>query len=122
MTQQKTKQLRVKSLELRETSGSNITKSKSLNFKSTLPIKGKLRGDFVSPSSRGVKEDFSSKLSSLGSKFSFGFTLIELIVVISILAILGTIAFISFSGYSASARDSSRMSDIASIYKSLSLY
>ena len=49
------------------------------------------------------------------------FTLVELIVVITILAILGTIAFISLQGYSAEARDSKRLSDVASIAKKVSL-
>ncbi len=50
------------------------------------------------------------------------FTLVELIVVITILAILGTIAFLSFNGYSSSARDSTRVSDLASIAKTLDVY
>lgn len=48
-----------------------------------------------------------------------GFTLVELIVVITILVVLGTIAFISLGGYAGNARDSSRVSDIANISKSL---
>lgn len=51
----------------------------------------------------------------------YGFTLVELIVVITILVILGTIAFTSLSGYSGSARDSSRISDISNLRKSLEL-
>lgn len=47
------------------------------------------------------------------------FTLVELIVVITILAILGTIGFISIQGYSRSARDSSRVSDLANLAKAL---
>lgn len=50
------------------------------------------------------------------------FTLVELIVVIAILAILGTIAFLSLAGFSGSARDSSRISDLANLSKSLELY
>jgi prepilin-type N-terminal cleavage/methylation domain-containing protein len=45
------------------------------------------------------------------------FTLVELIVVIVILAILATIAFLSFSSQSASARDSTRLSDMNNIAK-----
>jgi type II secretory pathway pseudopilin PulG len=41
------------------------------------------------------------------------------VVVITILAILGTIGFLSISGYSASARDSSRISGIASLTKAM---
>lgn len=52
---------------------------------------------------------------------SYAFTLVELIVVITILVILGTIAFISLSGYSGSARDSSRVSDITNLSKSLDI-
>lgn len=50
-----------------------------------------------------------------------GFTLVELIVVITILVILGTIAFISLSGYSSSARDSSRVSDIANLSQGIDI-
>ncbi len=50
------------------------------------------------------------------------FTLVELIVVIVILAILTTIAFLSFSSQSGSARDSTRLSDISSIKKSVEMY
>ncbi len=51
----------------------------------------------------------------------FWFTLVELIVVITILVILWTIAFTSLSGYSGSARDSSRISDMANISKGLDI-
>ena len=51
-----------------------------------------------------------------------GFTLVELIVVITILAILGTIGFLSIVGYSASARDSSRISNLVSLQKGLVLW
>lgn len=50
------------------------------------------------------------------------FTLVELIVVITILAILGTIAFISLQWFSADARDSSRISDVNNIKKSLEFF
>ena len=50
-------------------------------------------------------------------KGNIGFTLVELIVVITILAILGTIAFISLQWHSRNARDSVRVSDIATIHK-----
>lgn len=50
------------------------------------------------------------------------FTLIELIVVISILGILWTIAFISLQGFSKNTRDATRISDLDSIKKVLSLY
>ena len=50
------------------------------------------------------------------------FTLVELIVVITILAILWTIAFISLQWYSAQARDTTRVSDIQNIKKSLELF
>ena len=45
------------------------------------------------------------------------FTLVELIVVIVILSILATIAFISFGSQSSSARDSTRLSDLANLSK-----
>ena len=50
-------------------------------------------------------------------KGNIGFTLVELIVVITILAILGTIAFISLQWHSRNARDSVRVSDMATIHK-----
>ncbi|OIP52967.1 hypothetical protein AUK10_03100 [Candidatus Gracilibacteria bacterium CG2_30_37_12] len=63
------------------------------------------------------------KTKNLRSAFikrnTYGFTLVELIVVITILVILGTIAFMSLSGFSGSARDSSRVSDLANLSKSL---
>lgn len=48
-----------------------------------------------------------------------GFTLVEMVVVIGILAILGTIGFTSLTGYFAGARDSSRLTDMNSIYGQL---
>ncbi len=56
------------------------------------------------------------------TKKNNAFTLVELIVVIVILAILATIAFLSFSSQSGSARDSTRLSDISSIKKSVEMY
>jgi len=55
------------------------------------------------------------------SKTYRGFTLVELIVVITILVILGTIAFVSLSGYSGSARDGSRVSDLANLSKGIDI-
>ena len=52
----------------------------------------------------------------------FGFTLVELIVVITILVILGTIAFMNLGGYSSSARDSTRIENLANLQKGLSVY
>lgn len=51
-------------------------------------------------------------------KRPMGFTLVELIVVITILVILGSISFLSFLGYVASARDGSRVSDLANLTQS----
>ncbi|EKE26660.1 MAG: hypothetical protein ACD_4C00204G0001, partial [uncultured bacterium (gcode 4)] len=50
------------------------------------------------------------------------FTLVELIVVITILAILWTIAFLSYSSYTSNSRDSSRITDLKSISKSIDTY
>ena len=50
------------------------------------------------------------------------FTLVELIVVIVILAILATIAFLSFGSQASTARDSTRMSDVASLWKWIWVY
>ncbi len=52
------------------------------------------------------------------NKYLFkAFTLVELIVVIVILSILATIAFMSFGSQSSSARDSTRLSDVAQLSK-----
>ncbi|MDD2891988.1 MAG: prepilin-type N-terminal cleavage/methylation domain-containing protein [Candidatus Gracilibacteria bacterium] len=60
----------------------------------------------------------NTKKPKLNTKFH-GFTLVELIVVITILVILGTIAFLNLGGYSGNARDSSRVSDLTNLSKSL---
>jgi len=62
----------------------------------------------------------TNKVLNTGTKNAF--TLVELIVVITILAILWTIAFISLQWYSAQARDTTRVSDIQNIKKSLELF
>ncbi len=54
--------------------------------------------------------------------FPKAFTLVELIVVITILSILGTIAFVSFRWYTRDAKNSTRVSDMRTIDKSLSLF
>ena len=53
----------------------------------------------------------------LSKNTSSGFTLVELIVVITILAVLGTIGLVSFSGFQKNARDSKRVSNVATITK-----
>lgn len=50
------------------------------------------------------------------------FTLVELIVVVTIIAILATIGFVSYSQYTMNSRDSSRITQISSIYNGLQLY
>jgi len=50
------------------------------------------------------------------------FTLVELIVVISVLAVLATIAINMISNVSLSARNATRMTNIASLHQSLVLY
>jgi prepilin-type N-terminal cleavage/methylation domain-containing protein len=57
-----------------------------------------------------------------GGFWAFAFTLVELIVVITILAILATIWFISYSSYLSWARDSNRVSQLASISDWLEIY
>lgn len=56
------------------------------------------------------------------TKRRHGFTLVELIVVITILVILGTIAFVSLGSYAGTARDGSRVSDLANLSKGLDLF
>jgi prepilin-type N-terminal cleavage/methylation domain-containing protein len=62
-----------------------------------------------------IKFFFMFKMQTQSNQKAF--TLVELIVVIVILAILATIAFLSFSSQSASARDSTRLSDMSNIAK-----
>ena len=50
------------------------------------------------------------------------FTLVELIVIVSILVILWTIWFVSYSSYLSTARDSSRVSQLVSLYDWLEIY
>ncbi|EKE28395.1 MAG: hypothetical protein ACD_3C00066G0002 [uncultured bacterium (gcode 4)] len=61
-------------------------------------------------------------MNSTKKQAKSAFTLVELIVVIVILAILATIAFLSFSSQSASARDSTRLSDMSNIAKWLYVF
>ena len=60
--------------------------------------------------------------SYMKHKNTSAFTLTELIVVITILAILATIWILSFIGYTEKARNSSRISDMKTIEKALSIY
>ncbi len=55
-------------------------------------------------------------------KYTYWFTLVELIVVVTILAILATIGFVSYSSYLISVRDSNRLSQLVSIHDGLKLY
>ena len=49
------------------------------------------------------------------------FTLVELLITIVLLAILATIWFLSFQWYTKDSRDSARVSDVQSIWRSLEL-
>jgi len=51
-----------------------------------------------------------------------GFTLVELIVVITIVAIIALIAFSSYKGVTRYARNSARMTDIASVRDALEVF
>ena len=64
----------------------------------------------------------NSLLKTPNQKPKTAFTLVELIVVIVILSILATIAFLSFSSQSSWARDSTRLSDVSSIKKSVEMF
>ena len=50
-----------------------------------------------------------------------GFTVIELILTVTIVVILSTIAYLSIGGYGASARDSSRISDLSDISQAIEM-
>lgn len=54
-------------------------------------------------------------------KYSYAFTLVELIVVIVILSILGTIGVITFFRENSDARDAVRYSDLSSLSKQLNV-
>lgn len=58
----------------------------------------------------------------LKSKFTTGFTLVEVIVVIGIIAILTTIAYASLTQIRAKSRDQKRIADLHEIQLSLELY
>jgi len=51
-----------------------------------------------------------------------GFTIVELLIVIVVIAILAAISIVAYNGIQQRARDTSRVSDIAAIEKSLLLY
>ena len=52
-------------------------------------------------------------------KKNVGYSLVEMIVVIAIVAVLGVIGLFAYQGYSSSARDSSRLSSVENIVRSL---
>ena len=56
------------------------------------------------------------------SKNKYAFTLVELIIVVTILAILATTAFLTLWNYAGQARDTTRVSDLKNIEKSIILY
>ena len=56
------------------------------------------------------------------SKLQAGFTIIELLIVIAIIGILATLVLTNFQGAQAKGRDTTRKSDINSIYQKLEEY
>ena len=67
-----------------------------------------------------IKKKYMER-SLIKMKSRKAFTLAELIIVVMILAILATISFLSLQWYTRGARDSTRISDVQSIWKSLEL-
>jgi type II secretory pathway pseudopilin PulG len=55
-------------------------------------------------------------------KNKYAITILELIIVVSIVAILGLVAYVSLNSYSKNAMNSSRITDIQTIRKSLELF
>lgn len=62
------------------------------------------------------------KETFLHKKTRWAFTLVELIIVITILAILATIGFVTMGKYLTSSRDSTRLTDMKTIFDSMSVY
>jgi len=56
------------------------------------------------------------------SKFSTGFTIIELLVVLAIIGMLASIISVAMSGIQAKSRDTRRLEDLREFQKALSLY
>lgn len=56
------------------------------------------------------------------SRFTRGFTIVELLIVIVVLGILAAITIVAYNGIQQRARDTTRKSDIATITKALEYY
>jgi len=54
--------------------------------------------------------------------YSFGFTIVELLIVIVVIGILAAISIVAYNGIQQRARDATRMSDIGAIAKAVELY
>lgn len=61
-------------------------------------------------------------MTTIKSRLSHGFTIVELLIVIVIVAILAAITVVAYNGIQQRARDAQRQSDVASIAKALELY
>jgi type II secretion system protein G len=82
--------------------------------------------NFISVLRRHLLRGFQQALRLLprltSKKLQSAFTIVELLIVVVVIAILAAIAIVSFTGIQQRARDSKRVSDVATITKALELY
>jgi len=56
-----------------------------------------------------------TKYQVLSTKYSVGFSLVELIVVVTIIAVISVVGMVSFTGANKKARDNRRQADLEKI-------